>query len=62
MGRLVEVALGDGRVQETGVQVERLSSFSLSPDGARVAVGHHTEGISEVLMIENLVSSLKAGR
>jgi Tol biopolymer transport system component len=59
-GSIVQADAETGTVRPTGIHVEGLTSFDLSPDGSRMVVGKQVTGFStEVHVLENIPAALK---
>jgi WD40 repeat protein len=60
--QVVRVPLATRLAQRTGLSVDRVQTLAVSPDGARLAVGHHTEPTTEVVMLTGVSAWLKTRR
>jgi hypothetical protein len=63
IGPIVRIDAETGATESTGVGVDGLRSFDLSPDGSRVMIARTTSDIvTEVRALENVTSVLKANK
>jgi Tol biopolymer transport system component len=59
-GSIVRVDAETGAIQPTGIHVDGLTSFDLSPDGSRLVAGKQVTGFStELHVLENIPAALK---